>query len=175
MLPGKTLVFGPSRSGKTYFSKAFKEMGLQAIDLEKDTDLVKWRDDETGIVIAKPEKADAAWFAHNHFVIKAEELKDFLAAQGDIIVFVHCWNIMDPDILSQFDRLAYMSLSDEELERRLRIIRADHKGDGNPVAMEFFRHRHKERAAQAKQLGITFIDATLSPLEFYSRLCQVAT
>ena len=170
-IAGKTLVIGPSRAGKSYFSNAFKSAGLNVVDADKDTDLIKWRNDVTGERAEKPREADAQWLANHHFTVKPEELKDFLAGQGDVIVFAHCWNIMD--IVGQFDRVAYMSLTPVELERRLQIDRPDHNGIGSAAELEFFRRRHQERSEQAKQRGIAFIDATLTPSEFYDQLRQV--
>lgn len=173
MLPGKTLVIGPSRAGKSYFSEAFKAAGLHVVDTDKDTDLIKWRNDFTGEQVEKPRDVDDEWLAANHFVIKAEELEQFLATQGNVIMFANCWNIMD--VIGQFDRVAYMSLTPDEVERRLQIERADHDEVGTPAELEFFRQRHRERSEQAKQKRITLIDATLPPTEFYNELSQVGS
>lgn len=172
-LSGKTLVFAPSRAGKTYFSNALKSLGINAIDAEKDTNLLKWRSDATGETVEKPDFASESWLSNNHFTIKPEELSKFLAKQKDIIFFAHSWNIIDEDIMSQFDRAVYMSLPDHELERRLTIRREDHKADGNPVTIDFFRKRHAKRAAEAKLKGIKSIDAMLSPERFYEELCKL--
>lgn len=171
MLPGKTLVIGPSRAGKSYFSEALKAADLAVLDVEKDTPLIKWRDDKTGEPVLKPLGADDIWLSKHHFTIKPEELGEFLDGQGDIIMFAHCWNIMD--VIDQFDRVAYMSLSNEELERRLQLERPDHATVGSPEELEFFRKRHQERSEQARQQNITFIDATLPPNEFYNQLSQI--
>lgn len=172
MLPGKTLLIGPSRAGKSYFSNAFKEAGLTVVDADKDTDLLQWRDDLSGETVVKPLDTDHNWLSSNHYTIKADELDQFLSAREDVIVFAHCWNIMD--FIDQFDRVAYMSLPPDELERRLQIDRPDHeKGVGSAIELDFFRERHRERSEQARQHGIAFIDATLTPIEFYDQLSHV--
>jgi hypothetical protein len=170
-MPGKTLVIGPSRAGKSYFSNAFKLAGLNVIDADKDTDLLRWRSNTTREPTKKPQGADAHWLARHHFTVLPKELNRFLVNQGDVIVFAHCWNVMD--IVDQFDRVAYMSLTPVELERRLQIDRPDHQGVGSVAELEFFRQRHQERSEQARRQGIAFIDATLTPIEFYDQLRQV--
>lgn len=172
MLSGKTLVIGPSRAGKSFYSAAFKASGLHVIDADKDTDLMGWHNDSTDERVKKPPGADDEWLATNHFTIKPIELEQFLATQGDVIVFAHCWNIMS--IVDQFDRVAYMSLSPEELERRLVIDRPDHTSVGSEAELEFFRKRHQNRSEQARERGISFIDATLTPDAFYVQLSRVS-
>ncbi|NCU30792.1 hypothetical protein EOL73_03555 [Candidatus Saccharibacteria bacterium] len=171
MLPGKTLVIGPSRAGKSFYSEAFKVAGLAVLDVDKDTTLIKWRDDITGEPVLKPQGANTTWLNGHHFTIKPKELTDFLSGQGDVIMFAHCWNIMD--IVDLFDRVAYMELSPDELDRRLKLERSDHTAVGSPDELEFFRKRHQVRSEQARQHNITFIDATLTPNEFYNELSQV--
>lgn len=171
MLPGKTLVIGPSRSGKSYFSQKLKDAGLNIVDADNDTELIKWRNDSTGEPVVRPSKTDEAWLANNHFVIKPEELEQFLAKKGDVIVFAHCWNIMD--VVGQFDHVAYMYLPTDELERRLGISRPDHNRVSSPADLEFHRQRHQQRSEQAKKLGIAFIDSTIAPVDFYEQLSQV--
>ena len=171
MLPGKTLVIGPSRSGKSYFSLAFKQAGLNVVDTDKDTELIKWRNDLGGEPVVPPPVTDEAWLASNHFTIQPEELEQFLAGCGDVIMFAHCWNIMD--VIGQFDRVAYMSLPSDELERRLQIRRPDHSRISSSAELEFHRYRHQERSCQAMKRGITFINATVAPIEFYNQLRKV--
>ena len=172
MLPGKTLVIGPSRSGKSHFSNALKNANLHVIDIDKDMELIKWRNDSSGEPVTRPLKPDSTWLAENHFIIKPGELEQFLSTQGDVIMFAHCWNIME--VIDQFDRVAYMSTPSDELERRLKIDRPDHAGGGSPAEIAFHRQRHQERGEEARQHNITFIDTTLSPSEFYAQLSQIA-
>ena len=168
MIPGRTLVIGPSRAGKSFFAEALKTAGLNVIDADKDTDLMKWRSDITGETVIKPLHTDDTWLANNHFTIKPNELREFLDRQGDVIVFAHCWNIMD--VLGEFDHAAYMELPAQELERRLQVERSDHTGVGSTSELEFFRQRHLERSHQAKERSIPFVDATLKPAQFYDQL-----
>jgi hypothetical protein len=172
MLPGKTLVIGPSRSGKSYFSSALKAANLNIVDTDKDLDLIKWRNDITGELVTLPLEPDSVWLANNHFIIEPEELEQFLASQGDVILFAHCWNIMK--VIDQFDRVAYMFTPSDELERRLKINRPDHIGGSSPAEISFYRQRHLERSEEARQQNITFIDTTLSPVEFYNQLSRVS-
>jgi hypothetical protein len=172
MLPGKTLLIGPSRAGKSYFSNAFKEAGLTVVDVDKDTNLLQWRNDLSGETVVKPLEPDHDWLSSNHFTIKPDELSQFLTGYDNVIVFAHCWNIMD--VVNQFDRVAYMSLAPDELESRLQINRPDHENVvGSVTELDFFRERHRERSEQARQHGIAFIDATLTPIEFYDQLSHV--
>ena len=172
MLPGKTLIIGPSRSGKSYFSNALKNANLHIVDTDKDMELIKWRNDLSGEPVTRPLQPDTTWLAENHFIIKPEELKQFLSTQDDIIMFAHCWNIME--VTDQFDRVAYMSTPPDELERRLKVDRPDHVGGGSPAESAFHRQRHQERGEEARQHNIAFIDTTLSPSEFYAQLSLIA-
>ena len=168
---GKTLVIGPSRAGKSYFCKAFKAAGLHSVDLDVDTALIKWRSDKTGEPVERPGNTPHQWYASHHFLIIPGELKQYLAAQGDVIVFAHCWNIMD--VLDLFDRVVYMSLPKEEMERRLAVSRPDHPLEVSQAELDFFRKRHQERSRQARERNIPFIDATLTPEAFYTELTKI--
>ena len=172
-LKGKILIIGPSRAGKSYFCHAFKKMGLPAVDLDGDTDLVQWYNDATRKVIKQPPiPKTREWFATHHFLIKRSDLHKMLAKQNDIIVFGHCWNIMD--VLDEFDHVAFMYLSDEELNKRFLNKRADHTTNVPTEAeMAFFRDRHHHRQSQAKELGLPFLDATQTPQAFYNQLLRM--
>jgi hypothetical protein len=97
------------------------------------------------------------------------DIDSFIKKIDDVIVFAHFWNIME--VVQLFDRVVFMNVPDTELERRLTINRPDHASVGSDTEIQFFRERHALRRQQATDKNIPFIDATLSPLDFYEQLC----
>ena len=163
---GQILLFGPSRSGKSYLTNEFTKMGLLAIDLEKVNNLIKWYSDKTGEMISKHKASTTPdWYKTHHFLINRKDTAEFLKAQPDCIILAHAWNILE--CLDLFDKIVYLYVPPEELDRRMQIIRSDHNGDGNKSSIAFMKQRHSERLKDAKRLGIPIIDATQTPEDIY--------
>ncbi len=166
----KILVTGVSRSGKSYFAQALHEMGLLAIDLDNQyPEMFAWYSDEAGEKVEKPAIREESWFETHHYLIDVPKLSLFLEETKDCIIFAHAWNIWD--CLPLFDKVYFLSVSEDELERRLDAKRSDH---GNRSATDpkkiFMRQRHAQRLQEAKERGIQLINATLSPEKVYEIL-----
>lgn len=156
---GRILLIGPSRAGKSYLASAFRIAGLAVVDTDKETSLIKWRDDATGQpVTRKPAKPSKEWFQTHHFLIDKQELSAFLASRTDVIMLAHCWNIMD--CLDLFDETYLMYVAPAELERRMALHRPDHSWQGSKHEVDFMLERHAERQAQARALNIPFLDVS---------------
>lgn len=168
-LPGKILIIGPSRAGKSYYASAFKEMGLPAVDAESETDLIGWYNDATGELVKTNQQIfTEEWFDTHHFLMDGLSLKHYLSQHDNIILFAHAWNIMD--LTAFFDHVFFMHVQPEELERRFTIQRPDRKKVITAAEIEFFRQKHKERAEQATRYKIPFIDASQSPENVYGQI-----
>ncbi len=164
------LLFGPSRSGKTYLAAKFAELGVNAYDAEAQ-DLCHWTSDETGEIVEYPEVPDKEWLQKNHFRISKDGLADFIKTNQPVIVLGHAWNIMD--CIDQFDKAYFMYVPPEELERRLAINRTPGTVRVvKPAVLDFHRERHAERLAQAKQLNLPIIDATMTAEQILEKVLE---
>lgn len=168
---GQILITGASRAGKSYYAKAFKDMGLKAIDLENDIPgSLGWYNDITGEQVQKPLDRTPEWYHQNHFLINRAKLSSLLATEKDCIIFTHAWNILD--CIPLFDRTYFLYVSPDELDRRLDIERDDHGNQKSEAGKEFARKKHADRLVDIQKLGIPILDATLSPEEVYKILLQ---
>jgi hypothetical protein len=171
-LPGKILLIGPSRAGKSFLAGAFRDRGLNVVDADGETDLIRWTDDETGLPVEnKPATPSHEWFATHHFLMDKPALQDFLSARADIIFLAHCWNIME--CINLFDEVYLMYVPMGELERRMKNHRDDHQWQGSAAEVDFMLARHRERQAQAQELGIPFLDSTGGASEVLDRLIKL--
>jgi hypothetical protein len=168
---GRILMIGPSRAGKSFLSAAFRQRGLPVVDVDAETDLIRWRSDATGQPVSMPQRASHQWFAAHHFLMDKPSLAEYLSSHPDILMFAHCWNIMD--CLDFFDEVYLMYVPPEELERRMKLKRSDHTSHNTKAQQEFMNARHQERQAQARALGIPFIDVAQDAEAILSRLMEL--
>ena len=160
------LIFGPSRAGKTYLTGIFRQHDLPAFDIEKEPGIIGWRNDDDGQLISrKPNPPTKEWLATHHFMMDRQAMARFLDEHPESIVFAHCWNIMK--CLDLFDEVYFMYLSPEEIERRMRLKRDDHKWQGSDVEVAFMKERHAQRLEEVDNLGIPKLDVSGSGEETY--------
>ena len=152
----QTLLFGPSRSGKTFLTARFRELGAEAYDAQAEG-LCSWTNDTSGAPAEYPVQPSKEWLQENHFTIAKEGLSRFLEERRSLIMLGHAWNILD--VLEQFDKCFYLYTPPEELERRFGL---DRGADGliRPATIAFHRELHAERLAQVLDLGLPILDTT---------------
>lgn len=158
---GQILLFGPSFSGKSYLTNAFKKMGLKVYDLEKEGQYIYWVNDETRKSVANPpKKKSSKWLSENHFLMDRQKVKEFLKEKSSCIVFAHSWDILE--CLDLFSKSYFMYVPPEELEKRMEMARSDHNQESKSQ-LDFMHKRHKDRLDEVKRLGIPIIDVSQSP------------
>jgi hypothetical protein len=162
------LLFGPSRSGKTYLTDEFKNLGLNAFDAEAEG-LCQWTNDTTLEVVEYPLNPSKEWLSANHFRIAVGRLSLYIQQKEPVVIFAHAWNILD--VIELFDKSYFMYVPPEELERRFLEVR-NPEGVRRPHALAFHRERHAERLSQAKERNLPILDMTLSAEQIYQHIME---
>lgn len=171
-LQGRILIIGPGRSGKSHLTDAWRRNGVNVIDAEKVDGLIGWFNDESGERVTKLDYyRPQSWFTKNHFLMDRAAMSSYLEQHPNIIVFAHCWNIFD--CLDLFDKAYFMYLDLEELDRRMRVKRADHPEPETKQQREFMRERHISRLAEAKARGLPILDVLGDAPDIYKRLAEL--
>lgn len=163
----KILIFGPSGSGKTYVSAKLREIDVNAVDADLIEGLSSWYDGQRNKV-KYPEDADQDFLDNHEFLWDKDFLKDYLNKNPDIYLFGLSGNIFD--MLDLFDKVYFLKVDHELLKDRL-----IHESRENPMGKTEYQRRAvinyaKMLEEKSKELGIEFIDATLTPEEIYKQL-----
>jgi dephospho-CoA kinase len=161
------LVFGPSGAGKTYLSQELKKMGLHAVDADDIKELHSWYDGQ-GNKITFPENAGEEFLDNHSFLWDTPALLAFLNNNSDIYIFGVSGNVLD--MLRYFDRVFYLDVPEDVQDERLQ-----HETRENPMGRTEYQRKNaiawgRGLREKAKELGIPFIDATLTPKEIYQKL-----
>ena len=160
----KVLVFGPSGAGKSYLSKELKKHGLNTVDADTIDEFSVWYDGNRNKV-EYPEDADAEFFDNHSFLWDKSYLESFLNKTPNIYVFGCSGNIFD--MVDLFDKVFYLDVPHEIMNDRLQ-----HKTRDNPMGKTEYQRQNavawgNELKQKAKDLGITFVDATRNPEDIY--------
>ena len=160
----KVLIFSPSGSGKTYLSSELKKLGINAIDADSINGLSSWYDG-AGNKVKYPEDADEEFFNNHSFLWDRIFLEDYLSKNPDVYIFGASGNIFD--MLDLFDKVYFLKVEPDLQKERLL-----HQSRENPMGNTEYQRENAVRWGQqleqkAKNLGIEFIDATLSPQETF--------
>ena len=165
----KILVIGPSGSGKTYISSKLRESGINAIDADLINCLSDWYDG-AGNKVEYPIDADENFFGNHSFLWDRKFLKNYLDKNSDIYLFGSSGNMFE--MLDLFDKTYFLKAGPLLLKERL-----THESRENPMGMTEYQRENAAKWAieiekKAKDLGIEFIDATLSPEEIFKLIKQ---
>lgn len=156
----KILVIGASGSGKTYVSSKLKELGVNAVDADLIDGLSGWYDGR-GNEVKYPNDADQKFLDNHSFLWDKEFLKKYLDKNPDIYLFGSSGNMFE--MLDLFDRVYFLKAGPLLLKERL-----THESRKNPMGITEYQRENAIRwgleiEKKAKDLGIRFVDATLSP------------
>lgn len=160
----RILVIGPSGSGKTFISSKIKELGVNAMDADLIDGLSGWYDGN-GNEVNYPHDADQEFFDNHSFLWDKEFLKKYLDKNSDIYLFGSSGNMFK--MLDLFDKVYLLKVDPLLLKERLM-----HESRKNPMGITEYQRENAARwgleiEEKAKDLGIEFIDATLSPEEIF--------
>ena len=163
----KVLILGPSGAGKTYLSKELKKQGLNTVDADTIDSLHSWYNGNEEKV-EYPEDSDAEFLDNHSFLWDKSYLKDYLDQNPNIYMFGASGNIFD--MLDLFDEVFYLDVPGEIMSDRLQ-----HETRENPMGKTEYQRKNaiswgNELKQKAKDLGITFIDATQTPEAIYKKL-----
>lgn len=159
------LIIGPSGSGKTYVSARLRLKGINAPDGDLIEGLSDWFDDQ-GNKVECPADADKEFLDTHEFIWDKGFLKDYLKNPNEVLyLFGMSGNIFD--MIDLFDKVYFLKASSELLVERLR-----HESRENPMGRTDYQLQNainwgKEIEEKAFALGITMIDASLSPKEIF--------
>lgn len=159
----KVLVLGPSGSGKTYVSQALKRAGINAFDDGEIEGLSAWYSPE-GKKVPEPATVEEARAGRYTFLWSRRTLNRFLAGQEEVYLFGGSGNVFD--LIDLFDKVYFLKVEPQLQKERLRSPSRptplmDEDSEGQVVWGAWF-----EEAA--RKHNITFIDASLSPMEIYA-------
>lgn len=160
----KILVIGASGSGKTYVSSKLKELGVNAVDADLIDGLSGWYDGK-GNEVKYPNDADQKFLDNHSFLWDREFLKNYLDKNPNIYLFGSSGNMFE--VLDLFDKVYFLKVDSLLLKERL-----IHESRKNPMGrIEYQRENAVKWALEierkAKNSGIEFIDATLSPEQIF--------
>lgn len=163
----KVLAFGPSGVGKSYLSKELKKHDLNTVDADMIGELNAWYDGN-GNKVEYPEDAGAEFFDNHSFLWDKSYLESYLNQNSNIYVFGCSGNIFD--MLDLFDKVFYLDVPGEIMNDRLQ-----HETRENPMGQTEYQRQNaiawgNELRQKAKDLGITFIDATQTPETIYKEI-----
>lgn len=164
----KVLVFGPSGTGKTYIPSKLRHLGVNTVDTDLIEGLSDWY---LGKEKAQyPEDADEKFFENHEFLWDKEFLKDYLNRNPDIYLFGSAGNIFE--MLDLFDKVYFLKAEPNLIKERLA-----HQSRENPMGRTEFQRENaviwgQQLEQKAKELGIEFIDATLTPEEIFKLIKQ---
>lgn len=165
----KILVIGPSGSGKTYISSKLRELKINAVDADLIDGLSNWYDGR-GNKIEYPRDADKEFLDNHSFLWDREFLKKYLERNPDIYLFGSSGNMFE--MLDLFDRVYFLKVEPSLLRERL-----THESRENPMGITEYQRENAVKWAleiekKAKDLGVEFIDATLSPEQILDLIKQ---
>lgn len=166
----KTLIFGPSGAGKTYYAEKLNTLGINSIDADSISGLSSWFDGQ-GKKVPYPENADQDFFENHSFLWDKAFLKKFLSQQQDLYIFGVSGNIFD--MLDLFDKTYYLHIPDELQNERLQ-----HSSRKNPMGKTEYQRKNAikwghQLQEQAKKLEIEFIDTSKSLEEMVALLSSM--
>ena len=165
----KVLIFGPSGAGKTHLSERLKKQGLNSIDADTIKNLSSWFDG-SGNKVNYPEDADAEFLDNHSFLWDKDYLSKYLAAHPDIYLLGASGNIFE--MFDLFDKVYYLDVPDDVQNERLQ-----HESRENPMGNTEYQRQNaiswgNELKQKAKNLKITFIDATKNTEDIYQELIK---
>lgn len=156
----KILITGLSGTGKTYLTDKLKSYGVNAFDADEMPELAAWYD-KSGTKVDFPKNASSEWLDSHEWLWDKEVLRSWLATQEGCVLFgiSSNWHLC----LELFDKAFCLTLSEEELRKRLRSNTRD-----NPFGKT---QDQEDRVVEAvknfekfvKRYNITLIDAARSP------------
>ena len=155
----KTLIPGPSGAGKTFLSKEFRKMGINAFDADELDGLHGWYDWQKKRV-PFPKNGGKEFMDNHEFLWDRKFLENFLIENPDVYLFGNSGNMTN--MIDLFDRVYYLNVPKELLIKRL-----DHQSRTNPMGKtdeqkQIVIQWAEENEREAKNLGIQFVDGTLS-------------
>ncbi len=165
----KVLIFGPSGAGKTYLSEELKRFGLNSVDADTINELHSWYNGNREKV-EYPKGADAQFLDNHSFLWDKDYLKKYLAKHPNIYLLGASGNIFE--MFDLFDKVYYLDIPDDIQEERLQ-----HESRENPMGNTEYQRKNaiawgNELRQKAKDLGITFIDATKSTEEIHKAVTE---
>jgi hypothetical protein len=163
----KILVVGPGGSGKTFTVNRLRATGVNAFDADAVPGLLRFLD-RAGRDVPFPEIVDATWYATHQVVWDLDVLQRLLAEHGPVYLFGIAGNAFA--VRHLFDRTYCLRADAALVERRLLD-----PSRANPVGKTEEQRRLMLRSLdalyrRADELGITMIDASLSPEAIYAQI-----
>ncbi|MBF8249559.1 MAG: hypothetical protein HW400_160 [Candidatus Levybacteria bacterium] len=160
----KILVLGPSGAGKTHLSTVLKEYGLNAVDVDSIKGLHGWYDVK-GNEVVFPRDAEKEFFDNHSFLWNREALVNYLKKNPDVYLFGMSGNAFD--MLDLFDKVYYLDVPENLIRERLQHSSRINPTGKTPYQREVAVEWAKLIKERANDLGLTFIDAALTPEELY--------
>ncbi len=163
----KVLIMDPSGAGKTYLSKELKNLGINAVDADSIEALHSWYDGK-GNKVSFPENAGREFLDNHSFLWNREFLKNYLKENPDVYLFGMSGNAFD--MLDLFDKVYFLKVPPVVIDERLQ-----HESRENPMGKTEYQRKiavewAMEIEKKAKEKGIAFLDATLSPEKIHQIL-----
>jgi len=160
----KILILGSSGSGKTHLSVVLKQRGLNAVDADEIRGLHGWYDGK-GSKVVFPRDAGKEFFDNHSFLWNREALANYLKKTPNVYLFGMSGNAFD--MIDLFDKVYFLDASENIIKKRLQ-----HSSRANPMGKTTFQRKMAVEWAKlirerARDLGLIFIDATLTPEEIY--------
>ncbi len=162
----KVLVIGPSGSGKSYFAKHLKKLGLNVFDADLVDGLSSWFDSK-GNKVTFPQNAGKEFLDSHKFMWDKSFLKRFLDSNKTIYLFGLSDNVFE--ILSQFDKVYYLSVPGDILLERLSSLDRDNPMGNTELQKNEIIKYARRMENKAKKLRIEIIDGTVQPKELFKR------
>lgn len=163
----KTLVTGPSGSGKIYLTQKLHELGLNTVDADTIEGLSSWYDKDNNPVIY-PNDADKEFFDNHSFLWNRSFLSQYLSEKDEIYLLGLSGNILD--MLDLFDKSYYLDVSPRVMEERLQ-----HPSRENPMGNTVYQRQNailwaKDFKKKALKKGLILINADQSAVDIYRAL-----
>lgn len=167
----RVLITGPSGSGKTSLSARIRERGLNGVDADSVPGLCGWFD-ESGLPATFPECAEKEFLDHHRFLWQRESLLNFLESSEDVFFCGISRNAFE--MIDLFDTVFFLKVSSEVLVSRLQSPTRTNPMGTSPFQREYILFWAAKFEAIARELRVSFIDASRPLDEIVEVVCASA-